>query len=60
MGKIIVIVIIAIAAYFTYSESAQENFKRKALGVMQQEKTINTVNVKREADRKDVNNVLNR
>ena len=60
MGKIVAIAVIAVAVWFTYSESAQENFKKKALSIMGQEKTINAVNVRRNNAQSEIDGVLDR
>ena len=60
MGKIVAIAVIAVAVWFTYSESAQEDFKKKALSIMGQEKTINKVNTRRNDTQAEIDGVIRR
>lgn len=61
MGKIIALIIIAIIAWFAYTNNQFDlnNIKEQSIKTLEKEKTINLINSKRNQDQTDIDKIMN-
>ena len=60
MRNLLIVFAIAWVGWYFQNNFDFDSWKQETMNKMSQEKTINTVNSKRAADQKDINNVLER
>ncbi len=60
MGRIIALIIIAAIVWFGYNKGFDlNNVKEKSIKALENEKTINLINSRRNQDQSDINKVIN-
>ena len=60
MGRIIALIIIAAIVWFGYNNGFDlNNVKEKSIKALENEKTINLINSRRNQDQSDINKVIN-
>ncbi len=60
MGRIIALIIIAAIVWFGYNNGFDlNNVKEKSIKALENEKTINLINSRRDQDQSDINKVIN-
>ena len=60
MGRIIALIIIAAIVWFGYNNGIDlNNVKEKSIKALENEKTINLINSRRNQDQSDINKVIN-